>query len=770
MKFRILFIILGILVTGCNGENISFNSALQVKRTVNVIALVPPITPKEDKTLPVITLIGTDVKITEGETYIDAGATANDDIDGNITKNILISNPVDNNIVGTYTITYDVNDSSNNSALQVKRTVNVIAVSNWRTEYLEDAKETLFTKYTSEYNETLPPMTYEWIVSHGFENSLLQATEINPRVIKNVEEILLGLNDTVSEEYANMIFAISMARSTYGVGSIEFSNNRFSRIPTPLKESEIKNNKLIEKYSKMTEDFIIDNGWDLNQSIDNMNNILEHLKANGDNKKLTKSVVNVAEYIHMINKRNNLVKPRSPNASAVEYINHLAIIQKKSIAPFTFKGENLVSANIFPHTAPWPLLMPLAEMRPVDEMEWVWNRFKDESLEKKYRYRLYGYYRKPPEVIAPYIARATHSKGSVEYINNVGGVCGTMSQIGRATFISLGVPSMGTGQPKHACIMRYNVTADNKYMTSFEQSISTLYNSTPDWFFLEDDSFRIASHNVSYGEYQMGLGLAMNSPLQDYLDSRTLVRLAANAEGDEKKELLKKATDASIYNAEAVYDRFEAMGRDFISTKILITELMEKLPSSADGYTTSKAPDEDLTNEDKNVSLDSSIVQYRDTVISVLITQLFKESYMNQTPLSNEYKSWIKVVNAQNYYDLMQYYSLEAFDHRNQDLKEGKYVKVLAADIERNRELKRQEKNAANKKLIIEKEQLIIDKESELADENTTNKRKKALEKQIDRLHNQIATLNNEISDNNALTLLYLEYINGDGLSMMLPN
>ena len=61
-----------------------------------------------------------------GDGYADGGATALDDVDGNITGDIATVNPVDANTVGAYTVTYDVTDSSENHAVQVTRTVNVV--------------------------------------------------------------------------------------------------------------------------------------------------------------------------------------------------------------------------------------------------------------------------------------------------------------------------------------------------------------------------------------------------------------------------------------------------------------------------------------------------------------------------------------------------------------------------------------------------------------------------------------------------------------------
>ena len=80
-----------------------------------------------DNVAPVITRLGDDpVTIEVHSPYVDAGATALDDIDGDITSSIVTVNPVDNSIVGTYTVTYNVSDRAGNTATEVTRTVNVV--------------------------------------------------------------------------------------------------------------------------------------------------------------------------------------------------------------------------------------------------------------------------------------------------------------------------------------------------------------------------------------------------------------------------------------------------------------------------------------------------------------------------------------------------------------------------------------------------------------------------------------------------------------------
>ena len=75
---------------------------------------------------PVITLIGSiTVNLYVGSTYEDAGSTAIDNVDGNITEDIVVVNPVDTTTAGTYIITYNVSDVAGNPAEEVTRNVKV---------------------------------------------------------------------------------------------------------------------------------------------------------------------------------------------------------------------------------------------------------------------------------------------------------------------------------------------------------------------------------------------------------------------------------------------------------------------------------------------------------------------------------------------------------------------------------------------------------------------------------------------------------------------
>ena len=76
---------------------------------------------KEDKTPPVITLKNKEETIYQGNPYKESGATATDNCDTDLSNKINISGTVDTNKTGTYTITYEVTDSSGNKGTATKK-------------------------------------------------------------------------------------------------------------------------------------------------------------------------------------------------------------------------------------------------------------------------------------------------------------------------------------------------------------------------------------------------------------------------------------------------------------------------------------------------------------------------------------------------------------------------------------------------------------------------------------------------------------------------
>lgn len=78
----------------------------------------------DDPIAPELTLIGENkITINQGDTYIEKGASAIDNCDGNITEKIVISGAVDAKTAGTYTIKYFVTDNNGNGSETVRTVV-----------------------------------------------------------------------------------------------------------------------------------------------------------------------------------------------------------------------------------------------------------------------------------------------------------------------------------------------------------------------------------------------------------------------------------------------------------------------------------------------------------------------------------------------------------------------------------------------------------------------------------------------------------------------
>src|SRR5699024_8558109 len=93
----------------------------------NVLATVTVEDPEpEDTVEPVISLNGDNpMELEVGETYDEPGATAEDDVDGDVSDAIEVSGDVDTSTVGKYEVVYTVSDAAGNEATET-RTVNVV--------------------------------------------------------------------------------------------------------------------------------------------------------------------------------------------------------------------------------------------------------------------------------------------------------------------------------------------------------------------------------------------------------------------------------------------------------------------------------------------------------------------------------------------------------------------------------------------------------------------------------------------------------------------
>jgi hypothetical protein len=109
-------------LSGFNGSILKFTAS---STAVGYSLEASNITILIDNIPPVIVTNGTDVTVALGGIYTDAGATATDNVDGDISDNIVVTSNVDTTQLGSYTVRYNVQDGNGNSAVEVIRNVTV---------------------------------------------------------------------------------------------------------------------------------------------------------------------------------------------------------------------------------------------------------------------------------------------------------------------------------------------------------------------------------------------------------------------------------------------------------------------------------------------------------------------------------------------------------------------------------------------------------------------------------------------------------------------
>ena len=110
-----------------NAQPHSRTNSAQNQAALRAIGAPPGVTPP-DTTPPVITVNGANpVNINVGATYVDAGATATDNVDRVVT--VVTSGAVNTAVAGAYTLTYNAKDTAGNAAIPKTRTVNVAATT-----------------------------------------------------------------------------------------------------------------------------------------------------------------------------------------------------------------------------------------------------------------------------------------------------------------------------------------------------------------------------------------------------------------------------------------------------------------------------------------------------------------------------------------------------------------------------------------------------------------------------------------------------------------
>ncbi|MCP3690173.1 MAG: DUF5011 domain-containing protein, partial [Gammaproteobacteria bacterium] len=168
-----------------------------------------------DTTAPAITLLGNDPETVEyGTPYTDAGTTALDGYDGDVTGSISTGGSVDINTIGQYTITYDVTDSSGNAATTVSRVINVTAATSG--SFVLSPQDTYLNINTTIYANSQTLNTYTW-PDNTSANAILMKYDLS--------SIPNGANIQEATLYLSLVESDSTSDSTYTITAHKIINN-----------------------------------------------------------------------------------------------------------------------------------------------------------------------------------------------------------------------------------------------------------------------------------------------------------------------------------------------------------------------------------------------------------------------------------------------------------------------------------------------------------------------------------------------------------------
>ncbi len=155
------------------------NPAAPEYREINVRAA--------DTTAPVITLIGsTVIELTVGDTFTDQGATATDNVDGDLTSSITSTSTVNTSVVGFYYVLYSVTDAAGNSAAEY-REINVRAAATSYSILVTASSNSDYTLSGTDVNGTVSGDDVSITINNGDTLSFDVNAPNHPFYIKTVQ-------------------------------------------------------------------------------------------------------------------------------------------------------------------------------------------------------------------------------------------------------------------------------------------------------------------------------------------------------------------------------------------------------------------------------------------------------------------------------------------------------------------------------------------------------------------------------------------------------
>ncbi|MBQ0788523.1 MAG: DUF5011 domain-containing protein [Oceanihabitans sp.] len=218
-----------------------------------------------DTEKPVITLTGNaTINLTVGDTYNEQGATATDNIDGNLTSSIVTTGTVNTNTAGTYTRNYNVSDAAGNAANQVSRSIVVSPASSGTTDV---TLSITFDNYPEETSWTITDGSSAVVASGGTYGSQADGATLNINTELPAGCYSLTIKDTYGDgiccSYGNGSYSLTdggtvlasgssftssetttfcvggatSATYSYAASTVDTLDNQFKVYPNPVKQT-----------------------------------------------------------------------------------------------------------------------------------------------------------------------------------------------------------------------------------------------------------------------------------------------------------------------------------------------------------------------------------------------------------------------------------------------------------------------------------------------------------------------------------------------------
>jgi hypothetical protein len=422
-------------------------------------------------------------------------------------------------------------------------------------------------------NIEIDPTTISWVDTHADARQAVYGSvyPADPRILQNLGQLRSELGSELFEKYAQFCLGAAVARRSVGVGPIANAkvNLKFTRI-YDLGDAA---RKAGEDPASWLANFESDSSHTDEATLASVNSYLkahalstkaaytteqhrtelESILAKSGAKQPNRSLPGVLHQVML--EQGQRPEKRSDHPSVSEYLKFLDRIYSTPASDLSLEAGQ--KWPLYPiQKSPWPILMPLSMTWPLDEAEYIWQKYQGQHGNQ--RLKTYGPYNRFPIGVDNSLDQSNWHWNAWPSVITTGGLCGTMSSIANGTYTSIGVPMIKAGQPAHSCIVRYDINDNGEYSATVGQSVTAGPDgtSTP-WLFADNPVTRNHGKYSVYSEYHYGLALGMNAGLKSYIDSRIAINLYKNLPEKTKptlgRPLVLSALRKNPYNIEAWY-------------------------------------------------------------------------------------------------------------------------------------------------------------------------------------------------------------------------